>query len=136
MVMSSFRFRRVPCVVSVPIRRCGRDVNTAAESGVDGGAGAPYPLRYRTSFDRTEVSHMHAAPLHPRRTLLAAVAATLALALGVLMPAALDDASFSLGTAQRSGPAQAPAPAATTARAEPNWEANPFAYPLLQIPGR
>jgi hypothetical protein len=79
---------------------------------------------------------MHATPhLHPRRALLAAAAA-FALALAALMPAALDDASFSFGTAARGAPAQAPAPAATTARAEPAWQDNPFAYPLLQKPSR
>ena len=78
---------------------------------------------------------MHATHLHPRRALLAAAAA-LALALAALMPAALEDASFSLGSAERGAPAQAPAPALTTPRAEPVWEDNPFAYPFLQRPSR
>ena len=77
---------------------------------------------------------MHATHLHPRRTLLAAVAAFM-LALLALMPATLEDASFSLGGADRSAPAQAPAPAATT-RSEPAWQDNPFAYPLLQMPSK
>ena len=77
---------------------------------------------------------MHATHhLHPRRALLAAVAA-LALLMAALMPATLDDASFSFGTAN-NGSAQAPAPAAAqTQRAEPAWQDNPFAYPLLQAP--
>jgi hypothetical protein len=77
---------------------------------------------------------MHATHLHPRRALLAAVAA-LALALAALMPAALGDASFSLGSLDRGAPAQAPAHAATP-RAEPAWRDNPFAYPLLQVPSK
>jgi hypothetical protein len=77
---------------------------------------------------------MHATHLHPRRALLAAVAAML-LAMAALMPATLDDASFSLGTANHGASAQAPAPAAaTTPRPEPVWETSPFAYPLLQVP--
>jgi len=78
---------------------------------------------------------MHATHLHPRRALLAAVAAFL-LAMAALMPATLDDASFSLGTANNGASAQAPAPAATTPRPEPVWESNPFAYPLLQVPSK
>ena len=79
---------------------------------------------------------MHATPLHPRRALLAAVAA-LALALAALMPATLEDASFSLGAGSSDSSAQAPAlAAATTPHAEPVWQDNPFAYPLLQVPGR
>lgn len=80
---------------------------------------------------------MHATPhLHPRRALLAAVAA-LALLMAALMPATLDDASLSFGTANNGAPAQAPAPAAApTPRAEPTWQDNPFAYPLLQVPSR
>ena len=77
---------------------------------------------------------MHATHLHPRRALLAAAAA-LALVLAALMPATLDDASFSLGTVDRAAPAQAPA-AATTPRAEPTWQENPLAYPFLQLPSR
>ena len=78
---------------------------------------------------------MHATPhLHPRRALLAAVAA-LALLMAALMPATLDDASFSFGTANNGASAQAPAATATqTPRAEPAWQDNPFAYPLLQVP--
>ena len=76
---------------------------------------------------------MHATPhLHPRRALLAAVAA-LALLMAALMPATLDDASFSFGTANDGASAQAPA-ASQTPRAEPAWRDNPFAYPLLQAP--
>ena len=80
---------------------------------------------------------MHATPhLDPRRALLAAVAA-LALLMGALMPAALDGASFSFGTANDGASAQAPAATATqTPRAEPAWQDNPFAYPLLQVPSR
>lgn len=80
---------------------------------------------------------MHATPhLQPRRALLAAVAACL-LAMAALMPATLDDASLSLGSAGNGASAQAPAPtAATTPRAEPVWESNPFAHPLLQLPQR
>jgi hypothetical protein len=75
------------------------------------------------------VTHPH---LHPRRALLAAAAA-LALALSAFVPATLDDLSFGSGS---SGPraADAPAPAATAARAEPRWTDNPFAWPLLQMP--
>ena len=78
---------------------------------------------------------MHATPhLHPRRALLAAVAA-FALLMAALMPATLDDASFSFGSANNGASAQAPAPAAAaTPRAEPSWQDNPFAYPLLQRP--
>jgi len=78
---------------------------------------------------------MHATHLHPRRALLAAGAAFM-LALAALMPAALDDASFSLGAADRSAPAQAPAPVVATTRSEPAWQDNPFARPLLQVPAR
>ena len=79
---------------------------------------------------------MHATHLHPRRVLLAAVAAFL-LAMAAFMPATLDDASFSLGTAGNGAAAQAPAPAAaTTPRAEPVWGSNPFAHPLLQMPSQ
>lgn len=77
---------------------------------------------------------MHATHLQPRRALLAAVAAFL-LAMAALMPATLGDASFSLGSANDGASAQAPA-AATTPRAEPAWDANPFAYPLLQVPAK
>ncbi len=76
---------------------------------------------------------MHATHLHPRRALLAAVAAFL-LAMAALMPATLDDASFSLNAFDRGAPAQTAAPAASTTGAEPAWEDNPFAYPLLQVP--
>jgi hypothetical protein len=77
---------------------------------------------------------MHATPhLHPRRALLAALAALL-LAMLALMPATLDDTSFSFGTANDGASAQAPA--LTAPRAEPVWENNPFAYPLLQVPSR
>lgn len=80
---------------------------------------------------------MHATPhLHPRRALLAAVAA-LALLMAALMPATLDDANFSFGTANNGASAQAPAAAATPSpRPEPAWQDNPFAYPLLQVPAR
>ena len=80
---------------------------------------------------------MHATPhLHPRRALLAAVAA-LALPMAAVMPATLDDASFSFGAADNGASAQAPAPAAAqTPRAEPAWQDSPFAYPLLQAPSR
>jgi hypothetical protein len=77
---------------------------------------------------------MYATHPHPRRALLAAAAA-LALALSALMPAAVDDASFSLG-ADRSAPAQAPVSAPATPRSEPQWQDNPFAFPLLQVPQR
>ncbi len=76
---------------------------------------------------------MYATHPHPRRALLAAAAA-LALALSALMPAAVDDASFSLGSGDRSAPAQAPVSAPATTRSEPKWEDNPFAWPLLQVP--
>ena len=76
---------------------------------------------------------MHAIHLHPRRSLLAAVAA-FGLALAALMPATLGDASFSLGSGDRVAPAQPAATAATTTRAEPAWSESPFAYPLLQMP--
>jgi hypothetical protein len=80
---------------------------------------------------------MHATPhLHPRRALLAAVAAFVLL-MAALMPAALDDASFSFGTANNGASAQTPAPAAaSTPRPEPAWQDNPFAYPLLQVSSR
>lgn len=74
---------------------------------------------------------MHATHPHPRRALVAAAAA-LALALLGFMPAALDDANFSIG--ERSAPAEIPASAPAHARAEPAWSQNPFAYPLLQVP--
>ena len=69
---------------------------------------------------------MHAAHPHPRRALVAAAAA-LALALLALMPAALQDASFSIG--ERAAPTEVSAPASAQA-----WSQNPFAYPLLQVP--
>jgi len=79
---------------------------------------------------------MHATHLHPRHALLAAVAAFL-LAMAALMPATLEDASLGLGTAGNGASAQAPAPAAaSTPRAEPVWERNPFAHPLLQMPAK
>lgn len=74
---------------------------------------------------------MHATHLHPRPALPALAA--FAFALAALMPATLDDASFSLGGSDRSAPAQAPAPAAATPRDAPAWH---FAYPLLQAPSR
>ena len=75
---------------------------------------------------------MHATPLHPRRALLAAVAA-FALLVAALMPATLNDASFSFGGGTGAS-ATAPAPAqASTPRPEPVWQDNPFAYPLLQV---
>ena len=70
--------------------------------------------------------------LHPRRALVAAVAA-MALALLALMPAAAGDLDFSLGGADRGAAAPASAPATTPG--EPAWQQNPFAYPLLQAPG-
>ena len=77
---------------------------------------------------------MHATNLHPRRALLAALAAFM-LALLALMPATLDDASFSFGGGSNAASVEAPAPAAaTTPRPEPVWQDNPFAYPLLQLP--
>jgi hypothetical protein len=76
---------------------------------------------------------MYATHPHPRRALIAAAAA-LALALLALMPAAVDDASFSLGGERSSAPAPAPLSAPATPRSEPKWEDNPFAWPLLQVP--
>ena len=77
---------------------------------------------------------MHATPLHPRRALLAAVAA-FTLLFAALMPATLEDASFSFGGANNGASVEATAPAAaTTPRPEPVWQQNPFAYPLLQVP--
>ncbi|HWI06523.1 MAG TPA: hypothetical protein VNT54_03275 [Solirubrobacteraceae bacterium] len=76
---------------------------------------------------------MHVMHPHPRRALVAAVAA-LALALLALLPAMLAAVSFSLpgreGGAQPSAPVSTPA----SARAEPAWQDNPFAWPLLQVP--
>lgn len=76
---------------------------------------------------------MHATHPDPRRTLVAALAA-LVLASIALLPAAMDDVSFSIGggagAAEPAAPAAAPAPA----RPEPAWTENPFAYPLLQVP--
>lgn len=77
---------------------------------------------------------MHATHPQPGRALVAALAA-LALALPALMPATLDDMSFSLGGAERSAPAP-PAIGPDPARAEPAWSENPFSWPLLQVPGR
>lgn len=74
---------------------------------------------------------MHATHPHPRRALLAAVAA-LALALLALMPAALQDASFSIG--DRAAPSDGPAVTSSPPRAEPAWSENQFAWPLLQVP--
>jgi hypothetical protein len=78
---------------------------------------------------------MHATHLHPRRAFLAAAAA-LGLALAALTPAALDDASFSLGATDRGAAAPVSAPAAQNPRSEPVWNDNPFAHPLLQAPGK
>ena len=78
---------------------------------------------------------MHATYPHPRRALVAAVAA-LALALLALMPATLDDLSFSFGGADRSAPAPAPVSAPATTGGETAWQDNPFAWPLLQAPAR
>lgn len=76
---------------------------------------------------------MHVMHPHPRRALLGAAAA-LALAFLALLPATLADVSFSIpgrdGGSQPSPPASAPAPA------EPAWEDNPFAWPLLQAPAQ
>lgn len=74
---------------------------------------------------------MHAAHLHPRHALLAAIA-LLVVALLALMPAALEDASFGLGE-----PAALDTPAVSSpAQAEPSWHDNPFAWPLLQKPAQ
>jgi hypothetical protein len=78
---------------------------------------------------------MHATFPHPRRALVAAVAA-LALALLALMPATLADVSFNLGGADRGAPTPTPASAPATPRAEPAWEDNPLTWPLLQPPAR
>jgi hypothetical protein len=78
---------------------------------------------------------MHATYPHPRRALVAAVAA-LALAMLALVPAALGDLSLSLGGDGGSAPAQAPASAPATMVDEPSWQDNPFAWPLLQAPAR
>ena len=76
---------------------------------------------------------MHVMHPHPRRALLAAAAA-LALAFLALLPATLADVSLSIpgldGGSQPSAPASAPAPA------EPAWQDNPFAWPLLQAPAQ
>ncbi len=74
---------------------------------------------------------MHATQLHPHRALVAALVA-LALALLAFLPAALDNASFSIG-GDRSGATDIPAPAVTRTQAEPAWRDNPFAWPLLQV---
>jgi hypothetical protein len=70
--------------------------------------------------------------LHPRRALIAAVAA-MALVLLALMPATAGNLDFSLGSADRGAAAPVAAPAATGS--EPAWRSNPFVYPLLQVPG-
>lgn len=70
--------------------------------------------------------------LHPRRALVAALAAA-ALALLALMPATAGDLDFSLGGADRGAAAPVSAPATTPG--EPAWQQNPFAYPLLRVPG-
>ncbi len=77
---------------------------------------------------------MHATHPHPRRALVAAAAA-LTMALLALMPAAVDDLSFSIAGGDRSAPTEIPAFAPTTTRDEPTWQDNPFAWPLLQVPG-
>lgn len=74
---------------------------------------------------------MHATHPHPRRALVAALAA-FALALPAALPSTLDNVSFSLGGADRG----APAAVSTPSRGEPAWQDNPFAYPLLQRPAR
>lgn len=82
---------------------------------------------------------MHATHhLHPRRAILAAVAAlALALAMAAVLAAATQGPSFGLGAGDRGAAAQSPAVAApATTHDEPAWEANPFAYPLLQVPSR
>ena len=66
--------------------------------------------------------------LHPRRALVAAVAA-MALAIAALMPAAAGDLDFGFGGADRGAPAQAP----VTSPGEPAWRESPFAWPLLQV---
>lgn len=75
---------------------------------------------------------MHATHPHPRRALVAAAAVLALLALLALAPAALQDASFSIG--ERSAPTEVSAPG--SAQAEPAWSQNPFAYPLLQAPAQ
>lgn len=77
---------------------------------------------------------MYATHPHPRRAFAAALAA-LALALAAFVPAALDDVSFSIGGLDRSTSSQLPAPAASRTQPEPAWRENPFAWPLLQVPG-
>lgn len=82
---------------------------------------------------------MHAIQhLHPRGAILTAVAAlALALAAAAVLAAATQDASFSVGAGDRGAAAQAPVVAAPATRHdEPAWEANRFAYPLLQVPSR
>jgi hypothetical protein len=76
------------------------------------------------------ITHPH---LHPRPALLAALAA-LALALAAIMPATLQDLDFGGGPADRGAPA--PPAVSAPARSEPVWRENPFAWPLLQVPGR
>lgn len=79
---------------------------------------------------------MHATQhLHQRRALLAALAAlALALAVAAVLAAAIENGGFSLGTSDRGTPAAAPVVAVPATQDEPAWEANPFAYPLLQVP--
>ncbi|MEA2153978.1 MAG: hypothetical protein QOE11_118 [Solirubrobacteraceae bacterium] len=73
-------------------------------------------------------THPH---LHPRRTLLAALAA-LALALPALTPASLQDLSFG-GTASAPAPAARPAPSAPApVRLDPAWRHTPLSWPRLQ----
>lgn len=84
---------------------------------------------------------MHATHhLHIRRAFLAALAAlALALAAAAALAAALDEANIGAGAGagDRSVPSQAPAVAApATPHGEPAWAANPFAYPLLQVPAK
>ena len=77
---------------------------------------------------------MHVMHPHPRRALLAAVAA-LALAFLALLPATLAGVSFSIPGGDGSARSGAPATAPASAHPEPAWHENPFAYPLLQAPG-
>ena len=75
---------------------------------------------------------MHVTHPHPRRTLVAAMAA-LVLALLALMPAMAEDLSLGIGGGAGSADSAAPA-GVQSQRAEPAWQDNPFARPLLQAP--
>jgi hypothetical protein len=71
--------------------------------------------------------------LHPRRALVAAVAA-MALTLALVLPAAVGNLDLSFGGADRSEPSPAPVSAPATNAGEPAWRDNAFAWPLLQLP--